>query len=124
MTFTCHSQFVLLPKCFISCALVKYCSGCISFTCYRENCSQELSVCSDLIQLIAFSLKLTPAASHQLSGLWHLLHLNEVRTSFSLISLAEVFNTLFKIGIYKISDMQFFYLCLTIVVPSFNKKGY
>uniref|UniRef100_A0A8C0HMH3 Midasin n=1 Tax=Buteo japonicus TaxID=224669 RepID=A0A8C0HMH3_9AVES len=52
----------------------------------RENCSQELSVCSDLVQLIAFSLKLTPAASHQLSGLWHLLHLNEVRTSFTLIT--------------------------------------
>ncbi|XP_074752140.1 midasin isoform X1 [Athene noctua] len=44
----------------------------------RENYSQELSICSDLVQLIAFSLKLTPAASHQLSGLWHLLHLNEV----------------------------------------------
>ncbi|NWZ60294.1 MDN1 protein, partial [Haliaeetus albicilla] len=44
----------------------------------RENCSQELSVCSDLVQLIAFSLKLTPAAPHQLSGLWHLLHLNEI----------------------------------------------
>ncbi|KFQ77234.1 Midasin, partial [Phaethon lepturus] len=44
----------------------------------RENCSQELSICSDLVQLIAFSLKLTPAASHQLSGLWHLLHLNEI----------------------------------------------
>uniref|UniRef100_A0A663DUU3 Midasin n=1 Tax=Aquila chrysaetos chrysaetos TaxID=223781 RepID=A0A663DUU3_AQUCH len=36
------------------------------------------SMCSDLVQLIAFSLKLTPAASHQLSGLWHLLHLNEI----------------------------------------------
>uniref|UniRef100_A0A8C0ELF2 Midasin n=1 Tax=Bubo bubo TaxID=30461 RepID=A0A8C0ELF2_BUBBB len=44
----------------------------------RENYSQELSICSDLVQLIAFSLKLTPAASHQLSGLWHLLHLNEI----------------------------------------------
>ncbi|XP_008936093.1 PREDICTED: midasin, partial [Merops nubicus] len=44
----------------------------------RENCSQRLSVCSDLVQLIAFSLKLTPAASHQLSGLWHLLHLTEI----------------------------------------------
>uniref|UniRef100_A0A8C0ZFS4 Midasin n=1 Tax=Cyanistes caeruleus TaxID=156563 RepID=A0A8C0ZFS4_CYACU len=37
-----------------------------------------LSVCSDLAQFIAFSLQLTPAASHQLSGLWHLLHLNEI----------------------------------------------
>uniref|UniRef100_A0A8C0BE41 Midasin n=1 Tax=Buteo japonicus TaxID=224669 RepID=A0A8C0BE41_9AVES len=44
------------------------------------------SVCSDLVQLIAFSLKLTPAASHQLSGLWHLLHLNEVRTKMSVLS--------------------------------------
>ncbi|KFR09321.1 Midasin, partial [Nipponia nippon] len=44
----------------------------------RENCSQELSMRSDLVQLIAFALKLTPAASHQLSGLWHLLHLNEI----------------------------------------------
>ncbi|RLW12433.1 hypothetical protein DV515_00000890 [Chloebia gouldiae] len=44
----------------------------------RKNCSQDLSVCSDLAQFIAFSLKLTPAASHQLSGLWHLLHLNEI----------------------------------------------
>ncbi|XP_071597429.1 midasin [Heliangelus exortis] len=44
----------------------------------RENCSQEPSTCSDLVQLIAFSLKLTPAASHQLSGLWHLLHLKKV----------------------------------------------
>uniref|UniRef100_A0A669QKR3 Midasin n=1 Tax=Phasianus colchicus TaxID=9054 RepID=A0A669QKR3_PHACC len=40
--------------------------------------SQELGTRSDLIQLIAFSLKLTPAASHQLSGLWHLLHLHEI----------------------------------------------
>ncbi|KAJ7398225.1 hypothetical protein BTVI_127123 [Pitangus sulphuratus] len=44
----------------------------------RENCSRELSMCSDLAQFIAFSLKMTPAASHQLSGLWHLLHLNEI----------------------------------------------
>ncbi|KFP45021.1 Midasin, partial [Chlamydotis macqueenii] len=44
----------------------------------RENCSQELNIRSDIVQLIAFSLKLTPAASHQLSGLWHLLHLNEI----------------------------------------------
>uniref|UniRef100_A0A669QDJ1 Midasin n=1 Tax=Phasianus colchicus TaxID=9054 RepID=A0A669QDJ1_PHACC len=44
----------------------------------RENFSQELGTRSDLIQLIAFSLKLTPAASHQLSGLWHLLHLHEI----------------------------------------------
>uniref|UniRef100_A0A8C2SW72 Midasin n=1 Tax=Coturnix japonica TaxID=93934 RepID=A0A8C2SW72_COTJA len=44
----------------------------------RENFSQELGTRSDLIQLIAFSLKLTPAASQQLSGLWHLLHLHEV----------------------------------------------
>uniref|UniRef100_A0A8B9J147 Midasin n=1 Tax=Amazona collaria TaxID=241587 RepID=A0A8B9J147_9PSIT len=40
--------------------------------------SQGLNICSDLVQLITFSLKLTPAASHQLSGLWHLLHLNEI----------------------------------------------
>uniref|UniRef100_A0A8B9G947 Midasin n=1 Tax=Amazona collaria TaxID=241587 RepID=A0A8B9G947_9PSIT len=44
----------------------------------RETCSQGLNICSDLVQLITFSLKLTPAASHQLSGLWHLLHLNEI----------------------------------------------
>ncbi|KAM9562699.1 midasin isoform 4-T5 [Guaruba guarouba] len=44
----------------------------------REACSKELNMCSDLVQLITFSLKLTPAASHQLSGLWHLLHLNEI----------------------------------------------
>ncbi|XP_054255246.1 midasin [Indicator indicator] len=44
----------------------------------RKNCSQELSICSDLLQLIAFSLKLTPAASHQLSALWHLLQLKEI----------------------------------------------
>ncbi|PKK33324.1 midasin AAA ATPase 1 [Columba livia] len=44
----------------------------------RENCSQELSTCSEVVQLIAFALKLTPAASHQLSGLWHLLHLKEI----------------------------------------------
>uniref|UniRef100_A0A8D2MF30 Midasin n=1 Tax=Zonotrichia albicollis TaxID=44394 RepID=A0A8D2MF30_ZONAL len=40
--------------------------------------SQDFSICSDVAQFIAFSLKLTPAASHQLSGLWHLLHLNEI----------------------------------------------
>uniref|UniRef100_A0A8C5I8F1 Midasin AAA ATPase 1 n=1 Tax=Junco hyemalis TaxID=40217 RepID=A0A8C5I8F1_JUNHY len=51
----------------------------------KKNCSQDFSICSDLAQFIAFSLKLTPAASHQLSGLWHLLHLNEVRTNFILI---------------------------------------
>uniref|UniRef100_A0A8C6J801 Midasin n=1 Tax=Melopsittacus undulatus TaxID=13146 RepID=A0A8C6J801_MELUD len=44
----------------------------------RETCSQELNMCSDLVQLLTFSLKLTPAASHQLSGLWHLLHLQEI----------------------------------------------
>uniref|UniRef100_A0A8C5T387 Midasin n=1 Tax=Malurus cyaneus samueli TaxID=2593467 RepID=A0A8C5T387_9PASS len=44
----------------------------------RKSCGQELSICSDLAQFMAFSLKLTPAASHQLSGLWHLLHLNEI----------------------------------------------
>ncbi|KAM6126972.1 midasin isoform 3-T3 [Pterocles gutturalis] len=44
----------------------------------RENCSQELNMCSDLVQLIAFFLKLTPAASYQLSGLWHLLHLTKI----------------------------------------------
>ncbi|XP_010150908.1 PREDICTED: midasin, partial [Eurypyga helias] len=44
----------------------------------RENSRRKLSMRSDLVQLIAFSLKLTPAASHQLSGLWHLLHLNEI----------------------------------------------
>ncbi|KAM8810105.1 midasin [Eudromia elegans] len=44
----------------------------------RVNCSQELRPCSDLSQLIAFALRLTPAASHQLSGLWHLLHLTEI----------------------------------------------
>ncbi|XP_025949160.1 midasin [Dromaius novaehollandiae] len=44
----------------------------------RENCSQELRMHSDLTQFIAFALKLTPAASHQLSGLWHLLHLTEI----------------------------------------------
>lgn len=97
--FTCHSEFVLLSKWFMSHALLKPFLGCVSFTCYRENCSQELSTCSEVVQLIAFALKLTPAASHQLSGLWHLLHLKEVRTSFSLISFVEVFNRLFKIGI-------------------------
>ncbi|XP_066850638.1 midasin isoform X2 [Anser cygnoides] len=44
----------------------------------RKNFSQELGTCSDLVQLIAFALKLTPAASHQLSGLWHLVHLSEI----------------------------------------------
>uniref|UniRef100_A0A8C9MGW1 Midasin n=1 Tax=Serinus canaria TaxID=9135 RepID=A0A8C9MGW1_SERCA len=44
--------------------------------CVAKACAR--SVCSDLAQFIAFSLKLTPAASHQLSGLWHLLHLNEI----------------------------------------------
>ncbi|NXJ64381.1 MDN1 protein, partial [Rostratula benghalensis] len=44
----------------------------------RENRGQELNICSDVVQLIAYSLKLTPATSHQLSGLWHLLHLNKV----------------------------------------------
>uniref|UniRef100_A0A8C3BNE5 Midasin n=1 Tax=Cairina moschata TaxID=8855 RepID=A0A8C3BNE5_CAIMO len=44
----------------------------------RKNFSQELGTCSDLVQFIAFALKVTPAASHQLSGLWHLVHLSEV----------------------------------------------
>ncbi|NWW44539.1 MDN1 protein, partial [Pedionomus torquatus] len=53
----------------------------------RENCSQELSICSDLVQLIAYSLKLTPATSQQLSGLWHLLHLNKISSEeLSLLS--------------------------------------
>uniref|UniRef100_A0A8C9U2F8 Midasin n=1 Tax=Serinus canaria TaxID=9135 RepID=A0A8C9U2F8_SERCA len=53
----------------------KLTADCVAKACAR---SQDLSVCSDLAQFIAFSLKLTPAASHQLSGLWHLLHLNEI----------------------------------------------
>ncbi|KFV78000.1 Midasin, partial [Struthio camelus australis] len=44
----------------------------------RERCSRELHLRSDLAQPIAFALKLTPAASHQLSGLWHLLHVKEI----------------------------------------------
>ncbi|NXT02789.1 MDN1 protein, partial [Jacana jacana] len=57
----------------------KLTADCLAKACARrENCSQELSVCSDLVQLIAYSLKLTPATSHQLSGLWHLLHLNKI----------------------------------------------
>uniref|UniRef100_A0A8C4UIL8 Midasin n=1 Tax=Falco tinnunculus TaxID=100819 RepID=A0A8C4UIL8_FALTI len=47
--------------------VAKACNGC-----------QELHICSDLVELIAFSLKLTPAASHQLSGLWYLLHFHEI----------------------------------------------
>uniref|UniRef100_A0A803VJG9 Midasin n=1 Tax=Ficedula albicollis TaxID=59894 RepID=A0A803VJG9_FICAL len=57
----------------------KLTADCMAKACARrKNCSQELSICSDLPQFIAFSLKLTPATSHQLSGLWHLLHLNEI----------------------------------------------
>ncbi|NXN90988.1 MDN1 protein, partial [Rhinopomastus cyanomelas] len=53
----------------------------------RESSSQELSIHSDLIQLTAFFLKMTPAASHQLSGLWHLLHLKEISSEeLSLMS--------------------------------------
>ncbi|XP_061225769.1 midasin isoform X3 [Neopsephotus bourkii] len=53
----------------------------------RDTCSRDLSICSDLVQLITFSLKLTPAASHQLSGLWHLLHLKEIsREEMSVLS--------------------------------------
>ncbi|XP_030345365.1 midasin isoform X4 [Strigops habroptila] len=58
----------------------------------RETCSQELSVCSDLVQLITFSLKLTPAASHQLSGLWHLLHLNEISPEETSILSSQLVN--------------------------------
>ncbi|KFU91782.1 Midasin, partial [Chaetura pelagica] len=58
----------------------------------RENCNQELSMCSDLVQLIAFSLQLTPAASHQLSGLWHLLHLNEMSSEDMAILSSQLVN--------------------------------
>uniref|UniRef100_A0A672UWZ4 Midasin n=1 Tax=Strigops habroptila TaxID=2489341 RepID=A0A672UWZ4_STRHB len=50
------------------------------------------SVCSDLVQLITFSLKLTPAASHQLSGLWHLLHLNEISPEETSILSSQLVN--------------------------------
>ncbi|KGL95354.1 Midasin, partial [Charadrius vociferus] len=58
----------------------------------RENCSQEQIIFSDLVQLIAFSLKLTPAASHQLSGLWHLLHLNEISSEEMSILSSQLVN--------------------------------
>ncbi|NXX88474.1 MDN1 protein, partial [Centropus bengalensis] len=58
----------------------------------RENCSQELGTCSDLLQLIAFSLRLTPAASHQLSGLWHLSHLNEISPEETSILSSQIVN--------------------------------
>ncbi|NXI53175.1 MDN1 protein, partial [Chloroceryle aenea] len=58
----------------------------------RENRSQELGICSDLVQLTAFSLKLTPAASHQLSGLWHLLHLNEISPEVMSILSSQLVN--------------------------------
>ncbi|NXY90027.1 MDN1 protein, partial [Alcedo cyanopectus] len=58
----------------------------------RESCSQELSVCSDLVQLTAFSLKVTPAASHQLSGLWHLLHLNEISPEVMSVLSSQLVN--------------------------------
>ncbi|NXJ78761.1 MDN1 protein, partial [Trogon melanurus] len=59
----------------------------------RENCSQEQSICSDLVQFIAFSLKLTPAASHQLSGLWHLLHLNEISPEEMSVLSSQLLNS-------------------------------
>ncbi|NXU56757.1 MDN1 protein, partial [Turnix velox] len=58
----------------------------------RENCSQELSIYADLVQLIAFSLKVTPTASHQLSGLWHLLHLNEVSSEEMSVLSSQLIN--------------------------------
>uniref|UniRef100_A0A8C3JPS0 Midasin n=1 Tax=Calidris pygmaea TaxID=425635 RepID=A0A8C3JPS0_9CHAR len=50
------------------------------------------SLCSDLVQLIAFSLKLTPATSHQLSGLWHLLHLNKISSEEMSILSSQLVN--------------------------------
>ncbi|NXD83342.1 MDN1 protein, partial [Halcyon senegalensis] len=58
----------------------------------RENCSQELCRRSDLVQLTAFSLKLTPAAAHQLSGLWHLLHLSEISPEVISILSSQLVN--------------------------------
>uniref|UniRef100_A0A8C0HJP3 Midasin n=1 Tax=Chelonoidis abingdonii TaxID=106734 RepID=A0A8C0HJP3_CHEAB len=48
------------------------------FFSYRENSSQQVRMCSELSQYVAFCLKLTPAASQHLCGLWHLLHHNKV----------------------------------------------
>ncbi|NWH71168.1 MDN1 protein, partial [Piaya cayana] len=58
----------------------------------RESCNQEQSTCSDLVQLIAFSLNLTPVASHQLSGLWHVSHLNEISPEEMSVLSSQIVN--------------------------------
>ncbi|XP_061845412.1 midasin [Colius striatus] len=71
----------------------KLTADCVARACARrENFSQGLNICSDLAQLITFSLKLTPAASHQLSGLWHLLHLNEISSEEMSVLSSQLVN--------------------------------
>ncbi|XP_074982679.1 midasin isoform X2 [Caretta caretta] len=65
-------QYKLTADC-----VTKACLSSLFFS-YRENSNQQLHKCSELSQYVAFCLKLTPAASQHLYGLWHLLHLNKV----------------------------------------------
>uniref|UniRef100_K7FQC1 Midasin n=1 Tax=Pelodiscus sinensis TaxID=13735 RepID=K7FQC1_PELSI len=57
----------------------KLIADCVTQACLRRNSSnQQLSVCPELSQYVTFCLKLTPATSQHLYGLWHLSHLNKV----------------------------------------------
>uniref|UniRef100_A0A452IL40 Midasin n=1 Tax=Gopherus agassizii TaxID=38772 RepID=A0A452IL40_9SAUR len=57
----------------------KLTADCVTKACLRrENSNQQVHMCSELSQYVAFCLKLTPAASQHLYGLWHLLHHNKV----------------------------------------------
>ncbi|XP_074846986.1 midasin isoform X2 [Carettochelys insculpta] len=56
----------------------KLTADCITKACLRRNSSNQQNMCLALSQYIAFCLKMTPAASHHLCTLWHLLHVNKL----------------------------------------------
>ncbi|XP_067386141.1 midasin isoform X2 [Emydura macquarii macquarii] len=71
----------------------KLTADCVTKACLRKNNSEQLSMCSELSQYIAFCLKLTPASSQHLYGLWHLLHLNKVSPEEMSLLWSELVNS-------------------------------
>ncbi|XP_015262586.1 PREDICTED: midasin [Gekko japonicus] len=58
----------------------------------RKDCSHQLTIYSEIKQLIAFCLKFTPATSQQLQGLFYLLDLHMVSTDEISLLWSELVN--------------------------------
>ncbi|XP_019393298.1 PREDICTED: midasin isoform X2 [Crocodylus porosus] len=71
----------------------KLTADCVNTACLTgENFSEQRNLRSELGQYIAFSLKLTPATSHRLYGLWHLLHLDKISLEEMSLLWSELVN--------------------------------